>query len=247
MIPVLGRRLLHPSLWQQVPRDHRQSPKEFRRRQLVTLLFVLIGGAVLGWSLRLTPGSSTFIVATLVLAGVWAVGAFASGPLYLGRIDVSNAAEGAPLPRPVVQPILIGLGLAAVFVVGGLVVHQIGPLDRQVTKILEYADQGVGPLVLLVTVAERRRRGAVLPGRRLRGDPAQPGRVVHGHLRDRDARHRQRDARLRRRDRGCGGRAAAARVAGASWRRSSRTSRGRWRCSTRCRRSFSRRSPSRRR
>ncbi len=152
MIPVLGRRLLHPSLWQQVPRDHRQSPKEFRRRQLVTLLFVLIGGAVLGWSLRLTPGSSTFIVATLVLAGVWAVGAFASGPLYLGRIDISNAADGAPLPRPVVQPILIGLGLAAVFVVGGLVVHQIGPLDRQVTKILEYADQGVGPLVLLVTV-----------------------------------------------------------------------------------------------
>jgi membrane protease YdiL (CAAX protease family) len=152
VIPVLGRRLLHPSLWQQVPRDHRQSPKEFRRRQLVTLLFVLIGGAVLGWSLRLTPGSSTFIVATLVLAGVWAVGAFASGPLYLGRIDISNAADGAPLPRPVVQPILIGLGLAAVFVVGGLVVHQIGPLDRQVTKILEYADQGVGPLVLLVTV-----------------------------------------------------------------------------------------------
>jgi uncharacterized protein len=152
VIPVLGRRLLHPSLWQQVPRDHRQTPREFRRRQLVTLLFVLIGGAVLGWSLRITPGSSTFIAATLVLAGVWAVGAFASGPLYLGRIDISNAAEGAPLPRPVVQPILIGLGLAAVFVAGGLVVHQIGALDRQVTKVLEYADQGLGPLVLLVTV-----------------------------------------------------------------------------------------------
>jgi hypothetical protein len=139
VIPVLGRRLLHPSLWQQVPRDHRQTPSEFRRRQLVTLLFVLIGASVLGWSLRITPGSSTFIVATLVLAGVWAVGAFASGPLHLGRIEVRDAAEGTPLPRPVVQPILIGLGLAAVFVVGGLVVHQIGPLDRQVTKILEYA------------------------------------------------------------------------------------------------------------
>ena len=111
----------------------------------MTLLFVLIGAGVLGWSLRITPGSSTFIAATLVLAGVWTVGAFASGPLHLGRIDVRNATEGTPLPRPVVQPILLGLVLAGVFVVGGLVVHEIGPLDRQVTKVLDYADQGVGP------------------------------------------------------------------------------------------------------
>jgi len=152
VIRVLGSRFLQPSLWQQVPRDHRQSPQEFRRRQLVTLLFVLIGAGVLGWSLRITPGSSTFIVATLVLAGVWTVGAFASGPLHLGRIGARDASETTPLPRPVVQPILMGLALAAFFVVGGLVVHQIGPLDRQVTKVLEYADQGVGPLVLLITV-----------------------------------------------------------------------------------------------
>ena len=96
MIRVLGSRLLHPSLWQQVPRDHRQSPREFRRRQLVTLLFVLIGAGVLGWSLRITPGSSAFIVATLVLAVVWTVGAFASGPLHLGRIDRSAAQHACP-------------------------------------------------------------------------------------------------------------------------------------------------------
>ena len=96
VIRVLGNRLLHPSLWQQVPRDHRQSPREFRRRQLVTLLFVLIGAGVLGWSLRITPGSSAFIVATLVLAGVWTVGAFASGPLHLGRIDVRDATGAVP-------------------------------------------------------------------------------------------------------------------------------------------------------
>ena len=152
MIRSLGNQWLHPSLWQQVPRDHRQSPRDFRRRQLVTLLFVVIGGAVLGWSLRLDPGSSQFILATLVLAGVWAVGAFASGPLYLGRIEHRRVVEDGPLPRPVVQPILIGLALAAVFTVGGLVVHEIGPLDRQVASVLDYADQGAGPLVLLVTV-----------------------------------------------------------------------------------------------
>ncbi len=149
---VLGIKWLHPSLWQQVPRDHRQSPRDFRRRQLVTVLFVLIGAGVLGWSLRLDPGSSAFILATLVLAGVWAVGAFASGPLYLGRIDIRRGSEDAPLPRPVVQPILLGVALAAVFTVGGLVVHEIGPLDRQVASVLDYADQGAGPLVLLVTV-----------------------------------------------------------------------------------------------
>ncbi|MDX6360900.1 MAG: protease family protein [Nocardioidaceae bacterium] len=149
---IPGGRLLHPSLWQMVPRDHRQSPRDFRRRQLVTVLFVLIGAGVLGWSLRVQPGSGTFIVATFVLAAVWATGAFASGPLHLGRIESGTAADGVPLPRPVVQPILIGLALSAVFVVGGLVVHQIGPLDRQVTNVLDYADQGAGPFVLLVTV-----------------------------------------------------------------------------------------------
>jgi membrane protease YdiL (CAAX protease family) len=152
VLRVLDNRWLHPSLWQQVPRDHRQSPRDFRRRQLVTLLFVLIGAGVLGFSLRITPGSSTFILATLALAGVWATGAFASGPLYLGRIGGAQASEDTPLARPVIQPILLGLGLAAVFVVGGLVVHEIGPLDQQVTKVLDYADQGAGLLVLLVTV-----------------------------------------------------------------------------------------------
>ena len=213
MIPVLGRRLLHPSLWQQVPRDHRQTPSEFRRRQLVTLLFVLIGATVLGWSLRITPGSSTFIVATLVLAGVWAVGAFASGPLHLGRIEVRDAAEGTPLPRPVVQPILIGLGLALVFVVGGLVVHEIGPLNRQVTKVLDYADQGVGPLVLLVTTLNGIAEELFFRGAVYAAIPRNP--VVWSTVTYVIATlHRQRDARLRSRDRGCGGRAAAARVRG---------------------------------
>jgi uncharacterized protein len=143
-------RLLHPSLWQQVPRDHWQSPRDFRRRQLVTVVFVLVGAVFLGLLLRIAPGNSLFYPATLLLAGVWAVGAFASGPLHLGRIDVGDA-----LRRPVLQPILLGLGLAAVFVVGGLLVHQIdllNPLDRQVTRILDHADQGVGLLTLLVTV-----------------------------------------------------------------------------------------------
>ncbi len=144
------RRTLNPSLWQQVPRDHRQSRAAFRRRQLVTVLVVLIGAVVLGLSLRIDPGNALFYPATLGLAAVWVVGAFASGPLHLGRIDV-----GEVLRRPIVQPILLGLVLAGFFVVGGLLVHKIGPLDpldRQVGRILAHADQGTGGLTLLVTV-----------------------------------------------------------------------------------------------
>src|SRR5689334_19756869 len=101
------------ALWEVVPRDHRQAPGELRRRQLVTATFVVIGGVVLGLSLRLEPGSPWFYPATLSLAAVWTVGAFASGPLHLGRIATRDRHS-----RPVLTPIALGLGLAAVFVAG---------------------------------------------------------------------------------------------------------------------------------
>jgi uncharacterized protein len=139
--------LVRKSLWDRFPRDHWQSPEAFRRRQLVTGLIVVIGAAVLALSLRLEPGSASFYPATLALAAVWAIGGFASGPLHLGRIEI-----GPSHRRPIVQPIAIGLGLAAVFTVGALVVREIPILERQVSSVLDFANQGVGPLVLLVTV-----------------------------------------------------------------------------------------------
>ncbi|RLV48141.1 CPBP family intramembrane metalloprotease [Nocardioides mangrovicus] len=166
--PSLWQRLLGPSLTRQVPRDHRQSSAAFRRRQLVTLGFVVLGAGVLAWSLRITPGSNTFYLATILLAMVWAVGGFASGPLHLGRIDTGvsgpehgtaagtdDGRDAGPLGRPVVQPLLLGLGLAAVFVVGGLAVHALpflGFLDDAVARVLAYADRGSTPLLLAVTV-----------------------------------------------------------------------------------------------
>lgn len=117
-----------------------------RRRQLVTLVFALLGAAVLGVSLRIEPGSVWFYPATLALASVWTLGAFASGPLHLGRIATTDG-----LRRPVVAPVLLGLALAAVFVLGGLVVREISFLEEQVNTVLEHADQGSGPLLVLVT------------------------------------------------------------------------------------------------
>lgn len=130
-------------LWTRSPRDHRQPPPAFRRRQVVVLLVVLAGAAVLGWSLRIEPGSDQFYPATLLLAGVWVTGAFLSGPLHLGRADGS---------RPVVVPILLGLAFGGVFLVGALVLRQVPPLADEARAVLEYAEQGSGPLLLLVTL-----------------------------------------------------------------------------------------------
>jgi membrane protease YdiL (CAAX protease family) len=143
-------RTLRGLLWDKVPRNHRQDPRPFLVRKVVTAVFVVIGAACLGWSLQIDPGNSTFYVATLVLAGIWTVGAFASGPLYLGR--VARAGSHDDLRRPVAGAIALGLLLAGVFVVGGLVVRQIPVIDRQVSSVLDHADQGVTPILLLITV-----------------------------------------------------------------------------------------------
>ena len=78
---------LRHTLWDMTPRDHRQTDREFRRRQLVSAVVVVIGAMVLAFALRGTDtGSVEFYGATLALALVWTLGAFASGPIHLGRI-----------------------------------------------------------------------------------------------------------------------------------------------------------------
>lgn len=135
------------SLWRRVDRDHRQDERDFRRRQWVTVVVVVVGALVLAGSLRIEPGSVWFYLATGVLALVWAGGAFASGPLHLGRIHSGDSSR-----RPVIEPVLVGLALAGVFVAGALIVRQLPLLDGLVQQVLAHADQGSGPLVLLVTV-----------------------------------------------------------------------------------------------
>ncbi len=140
------QRWVRRSLWDVVPRDHRESDTALRRRQVVTVTVVLLGAVLLGVSLRIEPGSAWFYPATFALAATWTVGAFAAGPLHLGRIR-----RGDALVRPVLAPVLVGLGLAGVFVVGGLVVREIDWLDRQVRSVVDIADQGSLPLLVVVT------------------------------------------------------------------------------------------------
>jgi membrane protease YdiL (CAAX protease family) len=137
------------ALWDVVPRDQRDTSAGLHRRQLVTVGFVLLGAVVLGLSLRIDPGSRWFYASTLGLAAVWAVGAFASGPLHLGRIAFRDRHT-----RPILTPIAIGALLAGVFVVGALVVKNVevlDPLEDQVVSIIDYADQGSLPILVVIT------------------------------------------------------------------------------------------------
>jgi len=143
---------LRSSLWEMTPRDHRQSAREFRRRQVVSAVVVLVGAVVLGYSLNIDPADTArFSAAALVLAAVWTVGAFASGPLHLGRIG-HPAEPDLAAPRPVVQPLLIGAALALVFVLGAFVVREIPWLDDQVSNVLAHAQEGSGLVLLVVTM-----------------------------------------------------------------------------------------------
>jgi uncharacterized protein len=146
MITTIAR-AARRSLWEQVPRDHRESPRALRRRQVVTTCFAVVGAVVLAGSLRLAPGDGRFYPATLALAAVWTVGAFASGPLHLGRTPRGTGAGARPLVMPAVWALL----LALLFVVGGLVVRQVPWLDHQVHLVVEHATRGTTAALLLVT------------------------------------------------------------------------------------------------
>ena len=137
---------LRRALWDVVPRDQRESSATLRRRQWVTALVVLLGAAVLGWSLRLEPGDALFYLGTVTVALVWGAGAFVAGRLHLGRIAFRDT-----LVRPVLTPLAVGFGLAGVFMVGALLVRQIPVLEAQVAQVLNFADEGSLPLLVLIT------------------------------------------------------------------------------------------------
>jgi uncharacterized protein len=140
--------VLAPSLIDQVLRDHEDTDRQFLRRRVVVAIVLVAGAALLGLSLSIAPGDSTFYVLTGAVAVVWAVGGLASGPLHLGYIPFRGG-----LRRPVVTPFVTGLLAAAVFVAGGLAVRQISPLRNYVANVLAHAQQGSITLIVVVTLA----------------------------------------------------------------------------------------------
>jgi membrane protease YdiL (CAAX protease family) len=126
---------------------HHEPPATVLRRRIVVVVVLVIGAALLGYSLTRAPGDESFYWLTLALAGVWALGAFASGPLHLGCISFRGRNQ-----RPVITGAAIGLILGAAFLVGGLLAREIPPIREYITRVLEFADYGPLVLVTFITV-----------------------------------------------------------------------------------------------
>ena len=99
---------------------HHESPAVILRRRITVAVVLVIGAVLLGFSLTRRPGDESFYWLTLVLAAVWAMAAFASGPLHLGCVRFHGRNQ-----RPVITGTVVGLLLGGAFVVGGLVAREI--------------------------------------------------------------------------------------------------------------------------
>jgi uncharacterized protein len=126
---------------------HHEPPAVILRRRIVVMVVLVIGGTLLGYSLTRRPGDESFYWLTLALATVWALGAFVSGPLHLGRVRFRGRNQ-----RPVISGIVVGLTLGGVFLVGGLVAREILGLREFVPRVLDFANHGPLALVAFITV-----------------------------------------------------------------------------------------------
>jgi membrane protease YdiL (CAAX protease family) len=102
---------------------------------------------VLGFSLTRQPGESAFYWLTFLLAAVWTLGAFASGPLHLGCIRWRGRHQ-----RPVLTGSAVGLLLGGLFVAGGVVAREIPTVRELIADVLEYSNFGPLWLVVLITL-----------------------------------------------------------------------------------------------
>jgi membrane protease YdiL (CAAX protease family) len=126
---------------------HNEPPSVVRRRRVIVAITLVIGAAVLGFSLRRTPGESSFYWLTLALAAVWVVGALASGPLHLGGINWRGRNQ-----RPVITGTTIGLLIGGVFVVGGLIAREIPAVSTLTVRVLQFASHGTLLPIVGITV-----------------------------------------------------------------------------------------------
>ncbi len=142
------RRFAVAALVDPVARDHGEGDRALRRRRVVAAATFLVGSTVLAVALRIPGGDPAFYAATAGLAAVWTGGAFASGPLHLGR---AHTRAGTDPARPVVQSLALGALLVGVFLVGALVLGRIPPLRDPVERLLDHARLGSLLLVALLT------------------------------------------------------------------------------------------------
>jgi uncharacterized protein len=126
---------------------HHEPPAVILRRRIIVTVVLVIGGALLGYSLTRRPGDESFYWLMLALAVVWALGAFASGPLHLGSVRFRGRNQ-----RPVITGTVVGLALGVLFLVGGLLAREIPGVREFVVRVLDFANHGPLMLVVFITV-----------------------------------------------------------------------------------------------
>jgi len=126
---------------------YHEPPAVKRRRRIVVTVVLVIGGALLGYSLTRRPGDESFYWLMLALAAVWALGAFASGPLHLGSVRFRGRNQ-----RPVITGTVVGLAVGGVFLVGGQIAREIPGMREFVVRVLDFANHGPLALVVFITV-----------------------------------------------------------------------------------------------
>jgi uncharacterized protein len=137
------------SVVDQCPWDRSESDTALHRRRRVVAGVSLAGAGLLGMSLSTKPGSSQFYGLTLGVAATWLLGGLGAGPLQLGWVQCHHHT----LRRPVITPVLTGVGAFAVFYVCALAARHVPVLNTAISGVLQYAHQGSSPLVLLTTLA----------------------------------------------------------------------------------------------
>jgi len=126
---------------------HNEPPGVVLRRRIVVAVVLVLGAAALSLALGRHPGEPAFYWWSLALSGVWALGAFVSGPLHLGGARWRGRNQ-----RPVVSGSTIGLLLGGVFLLGGLVVREIPAIADFITRLLRYTDQGSWRLTMAIAL-----------------------------------------------------------------------------------------------
>ncbi len=132
-----------------VPIDHPESEAVVARRRRVVAGVSVLGTGLLGLSLSTKPNSKEFYGLTAAVAATWSAGGLFSGPLHLGWIQ----GRDQRLRRPVITPIATGVGAFAFFYGCALVARGIPVLDRAIGRVLVFAEEGSGPMVVATTLA----------------------------------------------------------------------------------------------
>lgn len=126
---------------------HHEPPSVVRRRRIVVAVVLVLGAVVLGFSMTRHPGENSFYWLALALSAVWALGAFASGPLHLGGVCWRGRNQ-----RPVISGATTGLVLGGVFVLGGLIAKQIPAVAELITRVLQFGNQGSWRLTMAIAL-----------------------------------------------------------------------------------------------